>query len=439
MTLSVIILAAGKGTRMNSEKLKVFHEVGNYPLIFHVLDTVSKLKPEKCFVVISPEMEEKKSEISKKFGFVEFSVQKNQLGTADAVKSVRELKSNNKSDTTIILYADTPLIELQTLKKIIKLVQEKKSDLSILSMKPENPKQYGRLKITGKNSVLKIIEDSEASIEEKKIKICNSGVMAINTGLLIENLEKIKNNNSKKEFYLTDLVEIFNEIKRKVSHFECDFYETMGINNRNDLQEVDNFFQEKIKKDAIDKGVTFLDKKSVYMSYDTKIGNDSVIFPNVYFGKNVEIQKNVSIKSFCHFEDVTIKKDCEIGPFARIRGETIIEKDVKVGNFVEIKKSRINKKTKIAHLSYIGDAVVGYNTNIGAGTITCNYDGFDKHQTIIGNNCFIGSNSSLIAPIEINENSIVGAGTVLKSNIASHTTVFRKSELIKKKNKKKKN
>ena len=439
MPLSVIILAAGKGTRMNSEKFKVFHEVANYPLIFHVLDTVSKLRPKKCFLVMSPEMEEKKVEVLEKYGFVEFVIQKKQLGTADAVKSIKELKSNNKSDTTIILYADTPLIELRTLKKTIKLVQEKKSDLTILSMKADNPKQYGRLKIIDKNSVLKIIEDSEASIEEKRIKICNSGVMAVNTELLIDNLEKIKNNNSKKEFYLTDLVEIFNEIKKKVTHFECDFHETMGINNRNDLQEVDKFFQEKIKNNAIIKGVTFLDKKTVYMSYNTKIGNDSVIFPNVYFGKNVEIQKNVSIKSFCHFEDVTIKQDCEIGPFARIRGATIIEKDVKVGNFVEIKKSKINKKTKIAHLSYIGDAIVGYNTNIGAGTITCNYDGSNKHQTIIGNNCFIGSNSSLIAPIEINENSIVGAGTVLKSNIASHTTVFRKSELIKKRNKKKKN
>ena len=439
MTLSVIILAAGKGTRMNSEKFKVFHEVGNHPLIFHVLDTVSKLRPKKCFLVISPDMEIKKSEISKKFGFVEYFIQKNQKGTADAVKSVKKLRANNENDTTLILYADTPLIELRTLKKIIKPIKEKKSDLTILSMIVENPKQYGRLNIMNRDSVVKIIEDSEASSVEKKIKICNSGVMAVNSKLLLNNIHKIENNNSKREYYLTDLVEIFNKLGKKVSHSKCNFYETMGVNNRNDLQEVDKYFQEKIKKSIIENGVSFLDKKTVYISYDTKIGKDSVIFPNVYFGKNVEIKKNVSIKSFCHLEDVIIKDDCEIGPFARIRGATIIDKDVKIGNFVEIKKSKVNKRTKIAHLSYIGDAIIGYNSNIGAGTITCNYDGFDKHQTIIGDNCFIGSNSSLIAPIEINENSVVGAGTVLKSNIASHTTVFRKSELIKKKNKKKKN
>ena len=438
MFLSVIILAAGKGTRMNSSKPKVFHEIANYPLLYHVIDSIKQLKPNSFNIVVSNEIAEKTKEISKlyKDQNLKFSVQKKQLGTGHAVKCVKDLRYVNINDVTLILFADTPLIKINTLKKLV-LKCKNKADLTILAMQPEDPKNYGRV-VLKNGMVEKIVEFSEATPEDKKISLCNSGVMAVKTKLLLDFLTNLNSNNSKKEFFLTDLVDIFVKNKKTVVYHKCDYEETLGVNDREDLHHINNIFQ-KLKYQNLSKnGVSILDKNSVYFSYDTKIGKDSVIYPNVYFGKNVKINKNVKVKSFSNLEDVYIAENCEIGPFARIRSHTNIEKNTRIGNFVELKKSKISQNVKISHLSYIGDASIDLNTNIGAGTITCNYDGKNKNKTEIGENCFIGSNSSLIAPIKIKKNSIVGAGTVLKNDVSRNTTVFRKSTLVKKKNMKSK-
>ncbi len=413
---------------MNSSKPKVFHEIANYPILFHVLNSIEKLKPKSINLVISKELKVFKNKISSLFSEIKFFMQEKQLGTADAVKAVKK----NSSTTTLILYADTPLVKVSTLRKLVYEVQ-KNSKLSILSMIPDNSKNYGRVVVNNNQRVIKIVEDIDASAEQKEIRLCNSGVMAVNTKLLVQNINKIRNNNKKKEFYLTDLIEVFNNQDLLVTHIRCKYEETLGINDRDDLQKLDNFFQKELKKKLKSNGVSLLEPNSIYFSYDTKIGRDSIIYPNVYFGPGVSIGNNVKIKSFSHLEGAYIDSNCELGPFARIRPNTKLEKDVKVGNFVEIKQSRIKKNSKLSHLSYIGDATIGSDTNIGAGSITCNFDGLKKHKTIIGDNCFIGSNTSLIAPIEVKKNSIVGAGTVVKRNIESNTTVFRKSELVNKK------
>ncbi len=413
---------------MKSLKPKVLHEVANYPILFHVLSSIKKLNPKTVNLVISEELKKYQDEISFLFPEIKYSIQQEQKGTADAVKAVKK----KDGDITLILYADTPLIKVSTLKKLISEVKAH-SKLSILSMIANNPKSYGRVLTLGNNKVIKIVEDVDASKNEKKIKLCNSGVMAVDTKLLNQNIIKVKNENKKKEFYLTDLIELFNIQNLLVTHLQCEYEETLGINDRDDLQKVEKFFQRNLKEKIKSNGVSLLDPNSIYLSYDTKIGKDSVIYPNVYFGPKVNVGDNVKIKSFSHLEGTYINKNCEIGPFARIRPNTNIEEDVKVGNFVEIKHSKIKKNTKLSHLSYIGDATIGKNTNIGAGSITCNFDGLKKHKTIIGDNCFIGSNTSLIAPIEVKKNSIVGAGTVVKRNIESNSTVFRRSELVNKK------
>ncbi len=413
---------------MKSLKPKVLHEVANYPILFHVLSSIKKLNPKTVNLVISEELKKYQDEISFLFPEIKYSIQQEQKGTADAVKAVKK----KDGDITLILYADTPLIKVSTLKKLISEVKAN-SKLSILSMIANNPKSYGRVLTLGNNKVIKIVEDLDASENEKKIKLCNSGVMAVDTKLLNQNIIKVKNENKKKEFYLTDLIELFNIQNLLVTHLQCEYEETVGINDRDDLQKVEKFFQRNLKEKIKSNGVSLLDPNSIYLSYDTKIGKDSVIYPNVYFGPKVNVGDNVKIKSFSHLEGTYINKNCEIGPFARIRPNTNIEEDVKVGNFVEIKHSKIKKNTKLSHLSYIGDATIGKNTNIGAGSITCNFDGLKKHKTIIGDNCFIGSNTSLIAPIEVKKNSIVGAGTVVKRNIESNSTVFRRSELVNKK------
>ena len=435
MSISIIILSAGIGSRLNSNIPKVFHKVGNYPLLYHVLETANLVKPEKIILVISEKLKDYKLEIKKKFTNTQFCIQKKQLGTADAVKSALNLLNDKRSDKTLILYGDTPLIQKNTLNNLIKKFEKDKSDLCLLCMRPKEPKHYGRI-ILNKNNVKKIVEFAEASENEKKIDLCNSGIMIIKTTYLKSHLKYIKNRNSKKEFYLTDLIEILNNKKKKITFNICNYNETLGVNDRSDLEKVEKCFQNMKKNFFLKKGITILDKNSVYFSFDTKIGKDSIIFPNVYFGPGVDIGKNVKLKSFSHIEGAKIKNLSEIGPFARIRPETVIEEKARIGNFVEIKKSKVQKEAKISHLSYIGDALIGKNTNVGAGCITCNFDGFKKNPTVIGDHCFIGSNTSLIAPVSIGDNAVIGAGTVIKKNVPPKTTIFRKSTVIKKKNKK---
>ena len=435
MILSVIILAAGQGTRMNSEIPKVFHKVGNNPMIFHVLDLSQKLKAKSTTVVISKKLDNYKTLLLSKYNHIKFCYQNNQLGTAHAVLEAFNNNEIKQTNTTLVLYGDTPLITSNTLNDALKDFKKKKLDLSVISMIVKDVNNsYGRLLIR-EGKLNKIIEKSEQTSEEKKIQLCNSGIMIIKTKYLFEKLKKIKNKNKKNEFYLTDLVEIFIKENYKVSNFNCKFGESMGVNNKEDLAKLEKEFQEEMRKKFLKKGVTLIDPSSVFFSNDTKIGKDVVIYPNVYFGPGVKIGDNVTIKSFCHIELTKIGNSSIVGPFARLRDDSLLDNNSKVGNFVEVKKSKVGNNVKISHLSYIGDSVIDKNSNIGAGTITCNFDGVKKNKTFIGENCFIGSNTSLIAPIKIKKNSIIGAGTVVDKNVQEGSVVYRKSKLIKKEKK----
>ena len=436
MSFSIIILAAGKGKRMHSKVPKVFHKVGNHPMIYHVLDTGMSLKPNFVSLVISEGLDIYKSEIKKKYKKVLFAKQHKQLGTADAVSTAFKEKSLRNSDLSLILYGDTPLITKKTLEDSIRRFKKKKADLCVLSMTPLHTNHsYGRL-VTKKSRLIKIIEKSEIKSSYDFDNLCNSGIMLIKTNYLTDALKKIRNNNSKKEFFLTDIVEVFNKQNMNVIHVEFPYEEFLGVNDKNDQATVEKVFQNRMREKFLKQGVTLIDPSTVFFSADTKIGNDVIIHPNVQFGRKVKLGDRVEIKGFCHIENSSLKDDVSVGPFARLRDESEIDKDSKIGNFVEIKKSKIKKNVKISHLSYVGDAEINNSANIGAGMITCNYDGYKKNKTYIGENCFIGSNSSLIAPIKIEKDSIIGASTVIDKDIPAGTTVYRKSELIKKNNKK---
>ncbi len=434
MSLSIIVLAAGKGSRMLSSKPKVLHEVGNYPILFHILDTVSSIKNNSINMVISKSLSEYKDLIISKYNKITFSIQNKQNGTADAVKCSFNEKNIN-SETTLVLCGDTPMISKKTLEDSLNKFYRNKLDLCVISMKPDNQiNSYGKLKFQNKK-LIEIIEQSEIS-KNDGFNICNSGIMIFKTKRLIENLRFISNKNRKKEFFLTDLVKIFHNKNLLIDHFSCKFQETLGVNSMSDLAIVNNEFQKNKRHLFLSKGVVMQAPETVYFSYDTRIGKNVIIQPNVYFGQAVNIKDGVTIRSFSYLDNVIVFNDALIGPYARIRDGVRIKKNSKIGNFVEIKKSDVDENVKISHLSYIGDSKINKNSNVGAGAITCNYDGVKKNKTIIGKNCFIGSNTSLVAPLNIKKGSVIGAGTVVNKDVPNETIVYRKSELIKKNKKK---
>ncbi len=436
MSLSIIVLAAGKGSRMLSKMPKVFHEVGNYPMLFHVLDTASSLQKSSINLVISKSLSVYKDLLKKKYKNLSFTIQFEQKGTADAVNSAIKFINKKKLGTTLVMYGDTPLISKKTLSNALKKFKEKKLDLCVISMKPPRKKNsYGKLRFLNKK-LIGIIEQSELNDNSSESDICNSGIMIFRDEPLIQNIKLVKNKNNKNEYYLTDLVEIFNKKNLLVDHYTCSFTETLGVNSMIDLAEVNNEFQKERRNYFLNRGVFMQAPETVYFSFDTRIGSNVTIQPNVFLGPSVEIKNDVIIKSFSYLDNVKVHDLVTIGPFARIRDGVEIKDEAKIGNFVELKKSSIGKNVKISHLSYAGDSIINENSNIGAGAITCNYDGVKKNKTIIGENCFIGSNTSLVAPLKIKKGSIIGAGTVVNQDIPIETVVYRKSELIKKNKKK---
>lgn len=425
--ISIIILGAGKGTRMKSKISKVLHQIANLSMIEHVILGSQKLNPYEINIVISEEMaDEVKEDLQQKYQNLHFTIQKDRLGTGHAVQIAME-NSKSKSDIYLVLYGDTPFIETRTLENIIE--NSKKNDISVLSFESDNPASYGRL-VTNGNILEKIVEFKDASQLEKEISLCNSGVMAINGAKINDLLSKIDNKNASKEFYLTDIVAIAKKEDLKCSFIKCSEDEVLGVNSKLQLADAEKIFQDKMRQRIMLQGVTLIDPNSVYFSYDTKISNDVVIEPNVVFGPNVIIESGCHIKAFSHIEGAKIAKNAVIGPFARIRPGAILDENVKIGNFVEVKKSNISKGVKINHLSYIGDANIGQNSNIGAGTITCNYDGYNKFITNIGSDVFIGSNSSLVAPVKIDDQSMVGAGSVITKDVAKGDLSVSRSKQI---------
>lgn len=428
MSLSIIVLGAGRGTRMKSSLPKVLHKIAGREMINLVLDTAAQLNPTNIAVVISEEIQPFVADLKISHP-VRFVVQKERLGTAHAVET--GLKALKKiGNVVLVLYADTPLLKVSTLQEMIKVLA--KNTVAVLGFECQDDNKYGRL-VVEKSSLKKIVEYKDASPEERNITLCNSGVIAVKGAEIKNLLSKIDNNNASGEYYLTDIV----GIARKKG-WECGFLkvsesEVMGVNSRVELAKAEKIKQKEIRTRLMEEGVTMLNPKSVYFSFDTKIAADVTIEPNVFFGLNVEIESAVEIRSFCHVEGAKIKSGAVIGPFARIRPHTTIGCGAKIGNFVEIKKSTIKQNAKISHLSYVGDAEIGEDANIGAGTITCNYDGYKKYPTKIGKNVFIGSNTALVAPIVVGDNAVIGAGSVITKDVKSNDLAISrpKQETIK--------
>ena len=423
--LAAIILAAGKGTRMKSPTPKVMHTVAGKPLVSHVASAALDVGCNKLVLVVSEDMEQVSNEIKNIFPNVASVIQKEQLGTAHAVKVTKESFDNFEGDF-LILYGDTPFIKPDTLQKMLGELGEK--SIIVLGFSLEGAGQYGRLIVNKNNELEEIVEYKDASDKQKKIKLCNSGVMAVDGKILFDVLEEIDNKNAKGEYYLTDIISISRKKGYKCGVIECDENEVLGINSQEERAMAEKIAQEELRKKIMENGVTLIAPETVFLCSDTQIGEGTVIHPNVVFGKNVKIGKSVEIKPFSHIEDAVVEDNASIGPFARLRPGAQIGKEARVGNFVEVKNSKIGKGSKINHLSYVGDAEIGEDSNIGAGTITCNYDGFTKHKTEIGNNVSVGSNTSLIAPVKVGDGAIIGAGTTVIKDVGADELAINKLE-----------
>ena len=427
MDIHTIILAGGKGTRMLSQKAKVLQALGGRTMLNHVMTAANKIS-NKISVVVGFDKEGVEEEI-KKIGInANIFLQKEQIGTADAVKTT--LKDIDKNEKILILYGDVPLIKEETLKKLC----NQESDLSILTTNLENPTGYGRTLKDKENNVLGIIEEKDADSEQKKIKEIFTGILVAKGSVLKKYIPEINNNNSAKEFYLTDLISIAYKNGFKINTLSSSNEETAGANNRIEQEELEKTLRIMKSDDLLRNGVTLLDKSRVDVRGEVKMGSDCVIDVNVIFEGHVELGNNVEIGAntiicdtkigddtkilpFSHIVESEIGSKCLIGPYARLREGSAIMDGARIGNFVETKKTSLGRDSKANHFTYLGDAEVGDEVNIGAGTITCNYDGKVKHKTNIGDNSFVGTNSSLVAPVTIGKNAYVGAGSTITKDI----------------------
>jgi len=420
--ISVIMLCAGKGERMKSDLPKVLHKIAGESMISHVMSSVSNFNISDLVAVINNSQELVKDEVKNIFPEAKFAFQNNPQGTGDAV-SIALQEFDNREDTLIILYGDTPFIEEETIRSMIDKVEVDSNDVVVLGFNNEADNRYGRLVIDDNNNLNEIIEYKDASDAQRKISICNSGVMAIRGENIEKLISEINNNNAKGEYYLTDIVSISKNNGLKSSFIIVEEDEVLGVNTQYERSIAENKLQDRLRLKAMSEGVFMADHKSVYLQKNTKFGRNVVIHQNVVIGKNVEIGDNVEIKAFSQLEECVIGNNVVIGPYARIRPGTEIGEGAKIGNFVEIKKSLIDEGAKISHLTYIGDSEVGKNANIGAGTVTCNYDGYNKLKTVIGENVFVGSNTSLVAPVNIGKGAVIGAGsTVIKEVMENSIT-----------------
>ena len=440
-SISFIILAAGIGSRMHTKIPKVLHKLAGQPIIFHILKNIlslsNRITIKKIIIVLGNESELVKSNIISNFPNIDFAIQSKQYGTAHAVLSAKNLLKNSRGKV-IVLCGDTPLISAKLLLDLIKI--SKTVDIGVSVFKSLNPLGYGRIILDKLGKISSIIEEKDANRHQKNINLCNAGIYISEVKLLFKLLSKVKFNSNKKEMYLTDIIDIAISKNKNIGMSYSKEIESLGVNDREGLAMAEKEMQTILRTKAMKKGVTLVAPETVFFSSDTKISKDVYIAPNVVFGPGVKIGEGVRIEAFCHIEGVTLKKNSTVGPFARLRPGTILEESSKIGNFVEVKNSKIRKGAKVNHLSYIGDTDVGANVNIGAGVITCNYDGVNKNNTSIGDNSFIGSNASLVAPLKVGSNSLVGAGSVITKDIPANMLAVERNKQtnIKKKIKKSK-
>jgi bifunctional UDP-N-acetylglucosamine pyrophosphorylase/glucosamine-1-phosphate N-acetyltransferase len=411
---AAIILAAGMGTRMKSALPKVLHPVANRPMISHILTTLEAVSPERTVVVVAPGMDR----IAKAVAPAETAVQTEALGTGHAVLAAREAMADFAGDV-LVLFGDTPLLTAETMQKMVAARRAANDPaVVVLGFRPEDPAEYGRLVTDADGGLKAIVEYRDATPEQREIGLCNAGIMAIDGKVMFSLLDAVGRDNAKGEYYLTDIVEIALGRQLACVAIEADdLAEVMGVNSRAQLAEVEEAMQSRLRANAMANGVTMTDPETVWLSADTKLGRDVTIEPNVFFGTGVTIADDVEIRAFCHIDQAEVASGCIVGPYARLRPGARLERDAHIGNFVEIKAALVEEGAKVNHLSYIGDARVGAKANIGAGTITCNYDGFFKDITDIGAGAFIGSNSALVAPVKIGDGAIVGAGSVVTTEV----------------------
>ncbi len=427
---AAIVLAAGKGTRMKSDLHKVMHPVAGKPMLDHLLGGLAGMAPAHTVVVLGAGREQVEPLVAARGGIA--AVQEEQLGTAHAVLQAENALAGFDGDV-LILYGDTPLVSPATMTQMLdRLHAPDAPAIVVVGFRPDDPLRYGRIIAGADGIIAKMVEYKDATEAERAIDLCNSGMMAVKAADLFALLKRVGNDNAAGEYYLPDIVMLAAADGRVSAVIEAEAWQMAGVNSRVELAAVEAEWQRRRRIAAMDAGVTLIAPETVWFAHDTAVGRDTVVGPNVVFGPGVEIGERVTIHAFSHIEGARVEPGAEIGPYARLRPGAEIGEGAKVGNFVELKKARLGAGAKANHLSYIGDAQVGAGANIGAGTITCNYDGFGKYSTVIGKGAFIGSNSALVAPVKIGDGALIGAGSVITRDVAGDAIAIARGEQVEK-------
>ncbi|VAW13054.1 N-acetylglucosamine-1-phosphate uridyltransferase / Glucosamine-1-phosphate N-acetyltransferase [hydrothermal vent metagenome] len=424
MTLSdsiAIVLAAGMGTRMKSSRPKVMHEVAHRPMLAHVLRAAHQAGLSRRIVVIGLDMDEVGEAVGDIPGETSFAIQTERRGTGHAVMAARQALDGHRG-TVFILFGDTPLLRAETITAMASGLSG--ADISVLGFRPLDPSGYGRLLLDADGGLEAIVEHKDATEHQRRTDFCWSGLMAFSAARHLDLLDRLTTDNAQGEYYLTAIVEIARKTGLRVAAVECDAEDVMGVNSRAELAKAEALMQDRLRVRAMAAGVTMADPASVYLAHDTELGADVVLEPGIVFGPGVTVGEGAHIRAFSHLEGARIGAGAAVGPYARLRPGANIGAGAKIGNFVEVKKSDIGANAKVSHLSYIGDAEIGARANIGAGTITCNYDGFNKWRTVIGEGAFIGSNSALVAPVRIGRSAFVASGSVVTADVEDDALVL---------------
>ena len=429
MSVALIILAAGKGTRMNSELPKVLHPIAGAPLLHHAMQTGSALGPARTIIVAGHGAEQVQAAAQDYDPQAEVVLQAEQLGTGHAVDQARELLQGFEGDV-VVLFGDTPFLRPETLERMLEA--RKAHDVVVLGFDvAELQPRYGRLVMDG-DRLLRIVEYKDATEDERQIHFTNSGLLACKAATLFDLIAGLSNDNASGEYYLTQVAELANARGLSVTAVKCDEAETLGVDSRADLAAADASFQARARAALLADGVTLAAPDTVYLSFDTVIGRDALIEPNVVFGPGVTVESGATIRAFSHLEGCHVARGAIVGPYARLRPGTELAEDVSIGNFVEVKNATLAQGAKVNHLSYIGDASIGEASNVGAGTITCNYDGVMKHRTEIGARAFIGSNTMLVAPVSVGNEAMTGSGSVITSDVEDGALAIARAPQVEK-------
>ncbi len=427
--LTTIILAAGDGTRMLSSMPKLLHPVAGLPIVGHVTRAALDAGSKTIAAITAPGQDEVRKAINKIAPDALFFEQKERLGTAHAAKMARPVWEKAQGYTALV-YGDHPLLHGDIFRLVTNRLDEG-WDVAILGFEPEDPTGYGRF-LTDGERLLDIREHRDANVAERQVRLCNACILAFRAEVFRQTIDKVSNDNVQSEYYLGDLVALANEAGYRVGFAVAPADDVVGVNSRFQLAQAEHMYQQHIRQRMMDSGVTLQDPSSIYFSYDTKIARDVTIEPNVFFGPGVNVGENVHIKAFSHIEGADISRGAVIGPFARLRPGTNLAERAKIGNFVELKNAEVGEGAKVNHLSYVGDARLGPDVNVGAGTITCNYDGVNKHFTNIEAGAFIGSNSALVAPVAIGPNAVIGAGSIITEDVGADELALTRAAQVNK-------